>query len=160
MAVPGTVFSGSYEESQALLKPEMLRMLRWREAAGARQFAQAANNASEKLLAAQKAYAELAGLPGVAASIDQLAKRLEAARGRGDTCLLCLGWGAGFLAKTASADVNADPFRQILKALPIYAQPLRTGLPFPKTRRIVFLNDQPATLPGWVELRFDPGQDE
>ena len=29
------------------------------------------------------------------------------------------------------------------------------NLPFPKTRRIVFLNNRPATLPGWVELAVE-----
>ena len=36
--------------------------------------------------------------------------------------------------------------------VPLYSRALSTGLPFPKTRRIVFLENQPATLPGWVAL--------
>jgi len=32
---------------------------------------------------------------------------------------------------------------------------LAGNLPFPKTRRIVFLNNRPATLPGWVELTVE-----
>jgi hypothetical protein len=32
---------------------------------------------------------------------------------------------------------------------------LSTNLPFPKTRRIVFLNNRPATLPGWAELAIE-----
>ena len=117
-------------------------------------FTQAANAAAEKLIAVQRAYAETTGLGAVVQSMDQLSQRLAAARERADSCLLCLGWGAGFLAKSVSTDVNADPFRQILRSLPAYSQPLRSGLPFPKTRRIVFQNDQPSTLPGWVELSF------
>jgi hypothetical protein len=30
-----------------------------------------------------------------------------------------------------------------------------SGLPSPKTRRIVFLNNQPATLPGWAVLEVE-----
>jgi CRISPR-associated protein Csm5 len=30
-----------------------------------------------------------------------------------------------------------------------------SNLPFPKTRRIVFLNNKPATLPGWAELSVE-----
>jgi len=33
---------------------------------------------------------------------------------------------------------------------------LASGLPFPKTRRVVFLNDQPASLPGWTRLEVLP----
>jgi len=155
MAVPGTVFQGSYEESSLLGKPEMLRALRWKEAAGVRRFTQAANDASAKLLAVHRAYAEMTGLPAVLESVDQLSARLEAARASGNRCLFSFGWGSGFLAKTASTDVNADPFRQILRQSPFYNQALRSGLPFPKTRRIVFLQDQPAALPGWVELTLN-----
>jgi len=32
---------------------------------------------------------------------------------------------------------------------------LASNRPFPKTRRIVFLNNKPATLPGWAELGID-----
>ena len=37
----------------------------------------------------------------------------------------------------------------------IYNRALATNLPFPKTRRIVFLNNKPATLPGWAELSVE-----
>ena len=45
---------------------------------------------------------------------------------------------------------NAD-YRQILQQFSIYNRALATNLPFPKTRRIVFLGNRPATLPGWAE---------
>ncbi|MGO9095175.1 MAG: hypothetical protein ACLQGV_08125 [Bryobacteraceae bacterium] len=32
-----------------------------------------------------------------------------------------------------------------------------SGLPFPKTRGIVFLHNQPATLPGWAVLEVEQG---
>ena len=32
---------------------------------------------------------------------------------------------------------------------------IKSGLPFPKTRRVVFLKNKPAALPGWVELRVE-----
>jgi CRISPR-associated protein Csm5 len=34
----------------------------------------------------------------------------------------------------------------------LYSRAIQTGLPFPKTRRVVFLENRPATLPGWVRL--------
>lgn len=156
MAVPGTVFHGTYQDSPAMASPEMLRALRWKEPASARRFAQAANAAAAKLLEVQRQYAQATGLAGVLASLDQVAQRLAAVQQSSASCILCFGWGTGYLAKTASIDVSADPFRQILRSLPHYAQPLRSGLPFPKTRRVVFMNDQPAALPGWAELDFDP----
>jgi hypothetical protein len=49
-------------------------------------------------------------------------------------------------------DGDSEAFRQVLKKLPFYQRAIQTGLPFPKTRRIVFQNDQPATLAGWMLL--------
>ncbi|MBI5083072.1 MAG: hypothetical protein HZB13_00515 [Acidobacteria bacterium] len=157
MAAPGTVFEGTYEESGPLSHPEMLKALRWRDAAGARRFAQAANDAAEKLLAAQLNYAEIAGLTGVAQSLETLRVKLAGARAEQGCCLICFGWGTGLLAKTASVDMNQDAYRQILRKLPVYGPQARTGLPFPKTRKVVFLNDQPAALPGWAQLSFGGG---
>jgi hypothetical protein len=38
--------------------------------------------------------------------------------------------------------------------LPPYSRTISSGLPFPKTRRILFLNDQPDTLAGWVKVEI------
>jgi CRISPR-associated protein Csm5 len=56
------------------------------------------------------------------------------------------------LSKTAWLDTDDPDYRRALGSLPFYARALNSPLPFPKTRRIVFLNNQPATLPGWVLL--------
>jgi CRISPR-associated protein Csm5 len=156
MAVPGTTFEGTFGDSFALSRPETVRALRWREGSTAQAALAAANAQAERMLAAQRQYAELATLPLVAQALDQLAERLAELKASGRGALICLGWGTGLLSKSASVDPKAEPFHQILRALPIYAQPLRSGLPFPKTRRVVFLADQPATLPGWAELAVEP----
>ena len=54
-------------------------------------------------------------------------------------------WGAGKRLFRAVQQANIE----------IYNRALATNLPFPKTRRIVFLNNKPATLPGWAELSVE-----
>ena len=54
--------------------------------------------------------------------------------------------------KSAWLDTANADYRQILQQFGMYDNALASKLPFPKTRRIVFLNNRPATLPGWVEL--------
>jgi CRISPR-associated protein Csm5 len=81
-----------------------------------------------------------------------LSGRLENAKSNGG-CLLAIGWGAGFLSKSAAIGIDEADHRKALGALPFYQRAIQTGLPFPKTRRIVFLKNKPATLPGWVELQ-------
>ena len=67
-------------------------------------------------------------------------------------CLIALGWGGGLLAKSSWLDTTNPDYRQILQQYALYNRALSTNLPFPKTRKIVFLNNRPATLPGWAEL--------
>ena len=79
---------------------------------------------------------------------------LGGARQRG-SCLLSLGWGAGLSAKSSWLDATNPDYRQIPEQFGFYNRALASNLPFPKTRRIVFLNNKPATLPGWAELSIE-----
>jgi hypothetical protein len=56
--------------------------------------------------------------------------------------------------KSAWLDTTNADYRQILEQYQIYNRALATGLPFPKTRRIVFLGNRPATLPGGWNSAF------
>jgi CRISPR-associated protein Csm5 len=56
----------------------------------------------------------------------------------------------------ANPATDDDTYRKVLRQLPFYARAIQTGLPFPKTRRVVFLSGQPAMLPGWVRLDLQP----
>jgi len=56
------------------------------------------------------------------------------------------------LSKSAWLDTNDPAYRQILQQVSVYGKGLGSNLPFPKTRRIVFLNNKPASLPGWALL--------
>jgi CRISPR-associated protein Csm5 len=131
MAAPGTVFEG-----------------RLREVGNVPAALAAANQWSTALLELHLTYAKQAQLAALAASLEGL--RFRAAAAAGEACLLSVGWGAGFLGKTAALDTSAESYRKILRAMPFYARAVQTGLAFPKTRRIVHLNQQPAALPGWI----------
>jgi CRISPR-associated protein Csm5 len=131
MAKPGTVFSGSWKGGPASL-------------AAARKFAR-------DILASHVRYCE--AVTGLAKTREAAQTLLTTLDGLGENqCLVPLGWGAGFLGKAAVADAAPDHVRDVLRKLPFYTRALQTGMPFPKTRRIVFLGDQPSTLPGWALL--------
>ena len=76
---------------------------------------------------------------------------LQHARDTGG-CLVSIGWGAGFVGKSAVTDTENPDYRKILQQQPFYERAIKTGLPFPKTRRIVYVDNLPASLPGWVQL--------
>ncbi|HEX4807905.1 MAG TPA: hypothetical protein VH325_03195, partial [Bryobacteraceae bacterium] len=59
---------------------------------------------------------------------------------------------SGFLAKAGFLGTGEDAYKKILRAMPAFGKAIRDGVPFPKTRRIVFAGGQPAALPGWVRL--------
>ncbi|MGI8741627.1 MAG: type III-A CRISPR-associated RAMP protein Csm5 [Bryobacteraceae bacterium] len=134
MAVPGTVFEGVWKARQ---QPEV-----WR----------AANAYAEQVLEIQAQYSQWAGLPELNATVEQLRQRLGEIRESGRGCMLVLGWGGGFLSKAAYADTGNENFRQLLRQVPFYSRAVQSGLPFPKTRKVIFLNNQPAALPGFVHL--------
>jgi CRISPR-associated protein Csm5 len=131
MAAPGSAFEGAVRESGP--------------AAAALA---AASEWSAALLDLHLAFAWQAQLPALAASLEGL--RFKTASAGGESCVLPVGWGGGFLTKTAAPDTSGEPYRRILRAMPFYGRAIQTGLPFPKTRRVVHLNQQPAALPGWI----------
>lgn len=151
MAVPGTVFEGDWDEKTFFLQPEVRRSVRWPEGFNRGKIFEAVNVYAAGLLSLQRQYASWAGMGLLDQSLDQLEQRLAAAREKG-SCLLSIGWGGGLTTKSAWLDSSNADYRQILQAYTIYNRALASNLPFPKTRRIVFLNNRPATLPGWAEL--------
>ena len=69
--------------------------------------------------------------------------------------MVCLGWGAGLIGKSATLDTQSESALSLMRQLPYYQRAIQTGLPFPKTRRIIFRDGLPATLPGWAVLDID-----
>ncbi len=135
MAAPGMVFEGLWKETSANERQKLF---------------QASNSYASSQIARHKAYAEATGLERLAATLGDLEKRVL--ESENSACVLALGWGAGMLSKISVAD-TADPnYRSILRHVSLYQKAVQTGLPFPKTRRIVFEGGRPASLPGWVLL--------
>jgi CRISPR-associated protein Csm5 len=137
MCPPGTAFEGVWREKSLGDRQKMFA---------------ASNRYAASQLARHKQYAEWCGLDHLAVNLAAIETRLAAATDQPGTCLLALGWGAGMLSKIAAPDSDDSSFRSILQHVPLYQKALQTGLPFPKTRRIVFEGGHPAHLPGWVLL--------
>ena len=152
MAVPGTTFEGGWHENGFLAQPEIAKALRRRDPFDLSAMFGLVNSYTEQLLQMQKQYAEWTSLALLKSTIEQLEGRLNEVRAAERGCVFPLGWGAGFLSKAAFLNTQDDAYRQILKQVGFYARAIQSGLPFPKTRRIVFLAGQPATLAGFVHL--------
>jgi CRISPR-associated protein Csm5 len=154
MAAPGVVFEGDWRENEFLNSEEIRKSLRWNRPVTHATLFDAANRYAEKQLQLHGQYAEWTGLDALKSSVEDLRERLEAARNR-NSCLLAIGWGAGFLSKSAAIGMDDGEHRKLLGMMPFYERAIKSGLPFPKTRRILFLKNKPATLPGWVELTVE-----
>jgi CRISPR-associated protein Csm5 len=150
MAVPGTSFEGEWSEKEFLKLPAIVQLLHWRRPDRADLF-RAANEFARVQLAAHLKYAEAAGLSDLSEEVRRLVGELDRIR-QGGGCLLAIGWGAGFLSKSAFPDTTDEAYRGILRGLPFYSRAIQSGLPFPKTRKIVFLENRPGTLGGWTWL--------
>ncbi len=88
----------------------------------------------------------------VGALVEALEERLKEISASPQYCMLSVGWGGGLHSKVACLDTEGSAYRAVLKQYSIYDRALQTGLPFPKTRRVIFEGGQPASLPGWVVL--------
>ena len=155
MAPPGSAFEGTWREKGFFDQPEIRRALGWREPVAREGVFESANNYAASLLAIHKNYAARTGLPLFSKTLEEIEAHLGEARSSG-ACLLSLGWGAGLVGKSAWLDTANEDYRQILKSVAVYNSALASGLPFPKTRHIIFLNDQPSSLPGWARLEILP----
>lgn len=155
MAGPGTTFEGEWRENEFLRRPEVSKALRRRDRLDRASLFGFINSYAADLIRVQKQYAEWTGLAQLRSTMEELAARLNQIGGSGASCLLPLGWGAGFFSKTAFSNTQEPALREILRQLPFYARAIQSGLPFPKTRRIVFLNNQPATIAGFVQLEVN-----
>jgi CRISPR-associated protein Csm5 len=154
MAVPGTAFRGVWDEKAFFLRPEVRHSIRWPESFNRARIFESVNVYAQGVLALQRQYASWAGMGLLDKSLEELEQKLAQAREKG-ACIFPLGWGGGLTMKSAWLDTTNADYRQILEQYQIYNRALATNLPFPKTRRIVFLNNRPATLPGWVELSVE-----
>ncbi len=153
MSGSGSVFEGAWSENRFFDEPETRRVLGWREPVEHGRVFEAANQYAAALLALHKSYAARAGLHLLSKTVEELEGYLAEARAAG-ACVLSIGWGGGLIGKSAWLDTANADYRQILKSISVYNSALASGLPFPKTRRVVFLNDQPASLPGWAKLEL------
>jgi CRISPR-associated protein Csm5 len=143
MAAPGISFGGVWRERSVSDRTRLF---------------QASNRYAGALIAKHKEYASWCGLSKLASTLGQLEARLEEITRRQDACLLSVGWGGGLLSKSAYLNTQDDSYRKILRQTPLYQRAIQTGLPFPKTRRVVFEGNQPASLPGWVLLEISGSQ--
>jgi CRISPR-associated protein Csm5 len=155
MAIPGTSFSGDWQERSFFENAELTRALGWRSVPEPKAIVEAANNFAAAQLSLHGRYAELAHLENVHRAVEDLKAELESVQNAALTCLLSVGWGSGFLAKAGSLETENAAYQKILRAVPAIGKSLRENVPFPKTRRIVFLKGQPSTVPGWVRMQFE-----
>lgn len=137
MAAPGTAFEGSWQERSAQDRGKIF---------------QAANRYAAALIERHKHYAASAGLAHLTATLGALEGRINEIGNRQDVCVLSIGWGGGMLGKSAYLNTEDESYRKILRSMPLYQRAIQTGLPFPKTRRVIFQGGHPASLPGWVML--------
>lgn len=139
MATPRTSFTGAWKVN-GKGRPD--------------RYFQAANEHAGKLLDAHREWATRADLPRLGANLDALAGTLAEVRARRDACLVNLGWAGGFLGKSAFLDTGNEEYRKLLRQMPAFERAIRTGLPFPKTRKVIFEGGQPSTLAGWALLEI------
>lgn len=154
MAVPGTEFHGGLVERKFLEDQQLLKALGWRSIPSLELFLKAANEYASAQLEMHGRFAQAAGLPPLQQCISRLREQLDEVKTTPDGCFLCLGWGGGFISKSAFLGTGDEAFRKVLRSIPAFSRAMKEGTPFPKTRRVVFAGGQPSYLAGWVKAQF------
>ena len=154
MATPGTTFEGTWKERKFLENPELTRNLGWRSVPDLKLFIGAANAYARAQIELHERFAEAAGLPALQTAVERLKTASNSIGDSPQSCLLCIGWGGGFTSKAGYLATSDEAFRKILKTVPSFSRALREDAWFPKTRRVIFIAGQPASLPGWVRMEF------
>ena len=154
MANPGTSFEGTWIERNFLKAEEFTRPLGWRSVPNMDLLVNAANTYAAAQLEIHANYARVTGLVSLQQNVQKLRDQLAAVQSIPSTCILCLGWGNGFLAKTAYLGTDQPAYRKVLRSVPALNRSIHDGVVFPKTRRIVFGNGNNLTLPGWATLQL------
>jgi CRISPR-associated protein Csm5 len=154
MAVPGTSFEGTWSERTFLKAEEFTRPLGWRSVPNIDLLVNAANQYAAAQLDIHANYARVTGLVSLQQNVQKLREQLAAVQHTAQTCLLCLGWGNGFVAKAAYLGTDQPAYRKVLKSVPALNRAIHENVVFPKTRRIVFGNGNNLSLPGWVSLQL------
>jgi len=154
MAVPGTSFTGDWQERGFFETPELTRALGWKSAPQPGLFTESANQYAAAQLELHTRFADTTGLTALQHTLQDLKGELASVQAAPLTCLLCVGWGGGFLSKAGFLDTAQESYRKILRGVPSIGKAIRENLPYPKTRRVVFTGNQPSALPGWIRLEF------
>ena len=152
MAAPGTVFEGRWTGKTLFDDPWVQSVLRWNGVPSETSVLAAANAFAAFQLGEHRKFAERARLPELLTNVNKLQARLTRVSADGRSCVLSLGWGTGYLSKAAVGDTESEEVRKVLREVVALRGVVSTGLPFPKTRKVLFEANQPAQLPGWVEL--------
>ena len=152
MAEPGSVFEGEWHQNAFLSQPEIGKALRRRASVDSGAMFELVNAYTEQLLKIQRQYAEWTGQALLKSTVEQLEARLDGdSRGQARVCAAAR-MGRGIFIEGCDPEHARRDVSRILRQVGLYARAIQSGLPFPKTRRIVFVGNQPASIPGFVHL--------
>ncbi|MBV9083209.1 MAG: type III-A CRISPR-associated RAMP protein Csm5, partial [Acidobacteriaceae bacterium] len=127
MAVPGTSFSGDWEERVFVESEHVRRDLGWRSPVSLESLVAGANEFAGAQLNLHARYADVTGMGALGQTVQRLKAQLEEARSSSLSCLLCVGWGGGFVSKAGFLDTEAASHRKVLRSIPGIGRSIREG---------------------------------
>ncbi len=136
-----------------LLEGRALKELGFSEQSGhaLKEFPTLCNNRAQSLIESEGHFCKDYGLPEMAHFYVELYNKLEEVEAEGGF-LLNIGWGGGWETKTVTNPLTDGLDREYEQIRRTFNLGKRDSQEFPKTRRIVFRNNQPWMPLGWVSL--------
>lgn len=146
---PGTQVRGTLKIDEYLLQDEIDGILGFRGKKFIADLAGCCRRACEEFLRNEALFYRNLGLQPLVLAFDQL---LTYSQGLMPNQFFCqLSWGTGYGAKGVGKVINRELFASVRDAF-------RMGYrdqDFPKTRKIIFQDGGPLTVPGWVKVTLE-----
>ena len=143
---PGAKLTGYLKLDDFILKTETDSMLGIRDMIPIEQIVQTCNRFSQRHLEREEIFFQSVGFQDLQKEI----KKIRTMKLDKNEFLLHVGWGAGYESKAIGNFLDDELFSEIKKEWRMG----RKGMPFPKTRKIVFEDDNAKTETGWIKMNL------
>lgn len=148
---PGTVIMGSLKFDTSMFKEEVARLLGYDPVSidAVKNMSQVCRAEAEEIIKGEMVFYQNCGFDLGVSNYKGLSGLLPELGD--DEFLMPVAWGTGYRNKTVSEPLEKNLFRRIRSSFRLG----RKNLVFPKTRKIVFENGEPAATIGWVRMKLE-----
>jgi len=145
--MPGTIIKGKIKIDEFLVQPEVAKSLNYSDTTLLKEIAKTCNNIAQNHLEKEWNFFRNIRLSEIQNEIEKI-KNIPLTD---NEFLVHLAWGGGYESKAMGNTLDKSLFNEIKNEFRLG----KTGLEFPKTRKIIFDGNRPKTIIGWIKIKLE-----